>query len=592
MFGTDWRRTVIGLWWTAACLPLFVEAGLTWQRSQSRTLGETRVQQFGTELALRLPAQDLRAGSIRRVNELGGHHRASLCLPATPQPSASFILVVGSAATSSDEEFEVTLKIEALNDCSRASGVPLARQLPRQINPPDCPMSGLTETRLSGTPHQVWFANKPASRIAAESQTSPQGKRDSARRVFFIHSQTGRLDDPASHLALDCWLAAESPAVRVFVEANVPHEERLQELIAAVARLAEDSIGPAIQAIVGSVRDVDRDGRLAVVLTSRLGQPGGAFAEVDGLTRASDFRDEVPRPFGNSADVLFLNSRLSPSEQLCAILAHEWSHAAVFSRRYGPSRAPLGLETSNSLREPPQHQPPIVEDDWLNEGLAHLIEVQASGSLSNLADRIEQFLAKPEAAPLIVRTYSRTTYWRHHGCRGATYLFLDWCQQQSGPEFLDRLIDSESIGIENVEAATGRSFEELFRDWTVSLGQSLAGDGPVALTKASPPINAGDSIAPALRTVERNVVNQSSWSAHSCLRPQSRSWHSADSGSREISVRLRGTTATFVRLTLDGSTENRCLVAKAPPGCQLQLTAITEESCSMSPTLETRSANK
>ena len=162
--------------------------------------------------------------------------------------------------------------------------------------------------------------------------------------------------------------------------------------------------------------------------------------------------------------------------------------------------------------------------------------------MSNLADRIEQFLARPEASPLIVRDYSRSEYWRHHGCRGATYLFLDWCRQHSGPDFVEQLIDGQESGIANLQAATGRAWEDLFRAWTVSLGSSLASD---------------------------NHLHHH--------QPQPREWQPVNEDLREITLRLRGSSAAFVRLTLDGSARSWKLVANAPSDCQLQLTAITAE---------------
>jgi len=99
----------------------------------------------------------------------------------------------------------------------------------------------------------------------------------------------------------------------------------------------------------------------------------------------------VPRPFGNSADVLFLNANWPPGEQLRTVLAHQWKHAADFGRRY----------ERHDFQDDHTHIQGVTEDDWLNEGLAHLIGVQSTGSMSNLTDRVKAFLARPESAPLI-----------------------------------------------------------------------------------------------------------------------------------------------------------------------------------------------
>lgn len=64
-------------------------------------------------------------------------------------------------------------------------------------------------------------------------------------------------------------------------------DERLDGLIAEVMRLAEGVVSPAIQSLVGTVRDVDGDGRLAVVLTKQLGRSEETIVGVGGLTRAT-----------------------------------------------------------------------------------------------------------------------------------------------------------------------------------------------------------------------------------------------------------------------------------------------------------------
>ena len=558
LFNPYRRRFTIKLWWIAASLALLTEVGLMWHRSRSITLAESSVLRHQlappqiaewtdgpfdsvrwlTLCASSLPSQPVsqtksftNAASLARQASTahqasmasasascrhGWRHRESL--PLSMHGQQKLILVVGSASSSADETFDVTLKIEPTETCDPAKHDCLAT---RSSCGPNDRVEELAETCLS-------IKCDATDKIVERGGVSLARQ----RRVFFMHSRQGPLDDPASHIALDCQLVTRSASVQVYLESHLNHDEQLDGLIAEVMRLGEDVIGPAIQSLVGPVRDVDGDGRLAVVLTSQLGRSTGAFAGVDGLTRASDFRDGVPRPLGNSADVLFLNASLPPGEQLRAVLAHEWGHAAVFGRRYGRHGSPDDHTRTQA----------VTEDDWLNEGLAHLIEVQASGSMSNLADRVEQFLARPEAAPLIVRDYSRPEYWRHHGCRGATYLFLDWCRQHSGPDFVDRLIDGEESGIANLQAATGRSWEDLFRAWTVSLGSSLASD--------------------------------SGLSRH---RPQPREWHSTQPGSREITLRLRGSTAVFIRLTLDGSEQSWKLVANTPSDCQLQLTAIAAE---------------
>ena len=517
------RLTGASLWLMATGLVLLLEVQMSCQRTRSVTL------------AASTPPRSLQKGDpiIRRTVCSGDGIR----LGGVGQQHTSAILVVGSTGSALDGEFEVTLKVERTETHHASSDNSRSISGARVLAPSDF------DTR------QVRVSNEkcltPQSRVKADRIISPSSPQlDVSRRVFFIHSPCGSLDDPASYSAIDCRLVGEAASIRVYAEQSVLDGDRLDELIAELTHLADETIGPAIHDLVGPVRDVDGDGKLAVVLTARLGQRDTALADVDGLTRASDFVRQNLRPFGNESDVIFLNANLQPSERLRAVLAHEWTHAAIFGRRYG--------ESGRNAKQPP------AEDDWLNEALAHLIEIQASGSSSNVAHRVQHFLERPEAAPLLVRDYYRPEFWRHHGCRGAAFLFLDWCIKQSGPQLLDRLIDGDEIGVENLERATGRSFDDLFREWTTSIGTNLTRNDEMVdlVTNGTDP----DGTALCQRTL--------------AVRPAFHEWRPKRLESQSIMLRLRGTTAAFVRVTLDETATNWRLFADAPPECGLQLTVI------------------
>ena len=520
------RLTGTSLWLTAAGLVLLLEVQMSCQRTRSVTLAASApprsLQKYDPIIGRTVYGDD----GIR----LGG----------VGQQHTTAILVVGSTGSALEGEFEVTLKVERANTHHSSSDNSRSISSTRVLAPSDI------DTR------QVRVSNEkclsPLSRVKADPIAPPRSPQfDVSRRVFFIHSRCGSLDDPASYSAIDCRLVGEAASIRVYAEQPVLDGDRLHELVAELTHLADEAIGPAIQALVGPVRDVDGDGKLAVVLTARLGQRDTALADVDGLTRASDFVRRNLRPFGNESDVIFLNANLQPSDRLRAVLAHEWAHAAIFGRRYG--------ESGRDAKQPP------AEDDWLNEALAHLIEIQASGSSSNVAHRVQHFLERPEAAPLLVRDYYRPEFWRHHGCRGAAFLFLDWCINQSGPQLFDRLIDGHEIGIENLERATGRSFDDLFREWTTSIGTNLTRrDEMVDLVT-----NGTDSDGTAL--CQRTLA----------ARPTFHEWRPKQPESQSITLRLRGTTAAYVRVTLDEAAANWRLLTDASPECGLQLTVIPIE---------------
>jgi hypothetical protein len=148
-------------------------------------------------------------------------------------------------------------------------------------------------------------------------------------------------------------------------------------------------------------------------------------------------------------------------------LAHEYAHAVRFSRKAFPRSTDgrLGIE----------------EEGWLDEGLAHLVEDLHGFSRSNVDYRVSAFLSRPERYRLVVDDYYAADLFRSHGNRGGTYLFLRWCVDRYGDAVLDRMMTSPYRGIANLEAATGRNFASLYRDWTVAL--FLTGLDPNAVDK-------------------------------------------------------------------------------------------------------------
>ncbi|TXT22387.1 MAG: hypothetical protein FD138_3453 [Planctomycetota bacterium] len=146
--------------------------------------------------------------------------------------------------------------------------------------------------------------------------------------------------------------------------------------------------------------------------------------------------------------LLFLNSALLSDAALRDLLSHEVAHAACISQRL--SRG------GGRLRD---------EEDWLSEALAHLAEP----GWSNLDHRIVAFLDDPSRSPLVVSDYYRAGLWRDPGCRGATYLMSRWCVDRGGPDLVRQLAQSTESGTRNLERATKRRFEDLFREWSLAI---------------------------------------------------------------------------------------------------------------------------
>ena len=296
----------------------------------------------------------------------------------------------------------------------------------------------------------------------AECDSTPAA---SGRR-FFLHVTADALENECGYVPVQGMLAGEGKYARVYLDSDVPKSGLAPGLIGEIIRLLDEEIIPRSRELLGEHTDVDHDGKLAVLVTAWLGRLCGGRISLKGFVRANDFQADVPAPFGNHADLLYLNSSVEPGTTLKTLLAHEYTHAVCFSRR---------------LADPLRAAPLLEEEDWLNEAIAHVAEnLHASDrsnsrrsnlDWSNLDWRIAAFLAAPQSSPLVVRDYYRAGLWRDAGCRGATYLFLRYCVDQFGERLLRDLVDSPVGGKRNLERATGIAFPELFRRWTIALAR-------------------------------------------------------------------------------------------------------------------------
>lgn len=410
--------------------------------------------------------------------------------------SGSAILVLGNPGSAHDGDIEVTLRWEATGDgpipryhCHMSTGggfCQVAGEGPVQT----------VQTRrvdLAST-----FGTVP-SRVQFEVSPLPDGSAETpvpeVRRVFFLQSPTGLRENQPSQIPIASVLRAENERVRVYVDERLEWDRPLKSLVQSIRQATAGPLGSNVESLVGPVHDIDGDGHLAIVVTPNVALLAQGSKSVDGVTQRADFQPGIERPVGNTADVFFVSSKLNPGDQLLAVLAHEWCHAAVFSRS--------GSDHDSRF---------AADEDWLNEAIAHLVEVRASGSTSNLKNRIQSYYAHPGDSPLAVHDYFVPKYWRHDGCRGAAFLFLEWCAERSDAGMLQRLIDLNDWSVSGLEACAGRPFKELFQCWTVHTGQQLAAQ----------------------------------------QLPACREWRVGSDGCT-LKIRVKGSCAEFVRVTWDGA---------------------------------------
>ncbi|MEX1232535.1 MAG: hypothetical protein WEB58_19980, partial [Planctomycetaceae bacterium] len=324
-------------------------------------------------------------------------------------------------------------------------------------------------------------------------------------RTFFIHVAEGELTDRRRYAEVHAGLVKSTPRLLIYWDRQLSFDERYQHLVDDVAAQLEDEVIPEISRRLGTVFDSDGDGRFTILFTPWLDRLEGGKTSLRGMVRGTDFRDDVPPPFGHRCDMLYLNPLASPAVSWRDILLHEYTHAVCCSWR---------------MRRGSSGKPLPIEDDWIQEGIAHTLEPLGA----NQSHRIAEFLASPQEFPLVISDYYHAGLWRNDGCRGATSLFHRWLTEQYGDEWLRAMMTAPSRGTANIEAVCGCRFEDLFRAWTIDLMDSTA----------ATPWNV-DRYAP--------------------------------------SIELRGTAASFWVLSAESSLHRQIRIT-GEPGCRLQVTVI------------------
>ncbi|CAE7210230.1 unnamed protein product [Symbiodinium microadriaticum] len=290
-----------------------------------------------------------------------------------------------------------------------------------------------------------------------ETQTDTPSPADS--RSFYLFVTDGDLSDKKQYTRVTGKLIKHSPRVAIYLDEQQQPTELAAGLIDEVINLLEERVLDHLAQHCGSLTDVDDNGRFTVLLSPWLGKLQGGKTSINGFVRPSDFREKVAAPFSNHCDMLYLNSALKPGQELFDLLSHEVTHAVVSSIRIRQEQY-LGHML-------------LDEEDWLNEGIAHIMEP----GFTNRDYRISEFYRQPEAYPLIVPDYYRARLWRNHGCRGAVNLFLNWCNDLDPRQrFTWEFTHHPLTGVDKMEDLTEVPFAELFRQWSLSLAsQALQG---------------------------------------------------------------------------------------------------------------------
>lgn len=304
--------------------------------------------------------------------------------------------------------------------------------------------------------------------------------------VYHLPATNGDLTRPEAWVRITGrpWMCGQW--VRVVVDKQVPLAEVDPRLGHAIVDELERRIAVAAQDAWGPSVPWQRGTPLTVLITPWVARASQSPAEnsgalaagpgngtASGLFRPDDLRGDVPGTMSCGRPVIYVHSGLRPGAHLNAVLAHEFTHYFVCASR---------LRATGHVRQ----------EDWLNEGLAHLGETQLGAGEANLEHRLAAFRARSANSPLVVVNAAASGRWRDPGCRGAAYLFTRWCAEQYGDRFIPDLAAEPESGASGVARVIGRPFEQLFLEWGASLAER---EGLAAMSPSYPIQLSGTSLA-------------------------------------------------------------------------------------------------
>ncbi len=177
---------------------------------------------------------------------------------------------------------------------------------------------------------------------------------------------------------------------------------------------------------------------------------------VDGFVRVADLDAAYRSPFSNRCDMMYLNAGLKAGPHMRTVVAHEYMHAVVFSqkslRRASGGRAVRGRGGLAGR-----------SDGAPRRGPERVFDVEHRLSRQCVLDAVRNGTSSWWMITI------RADLFRSHGNRGSTYLFLRWCVDRYGVDLLSALVHSRLRGAANLEAATGSTFADLYRRWSMAL---------------------------------------------------------------------------------------------------------------------------
>ena len=258
----------------------------------------------------------------------------------------------------------------------------------------------------------------------------------------------------------DEFLRAEG--VSVFLDSSLPESELDAEEIrnagTRIVALCEGGLRRLVEMQVGPIRDVDGDGRLSVVLTRLEADQSSGSIPVRGCVRESDFLDASSGPPG---DIIYLDLAVPEAAELAGLLAHEMTHAAMYSRLL-------------DRREKGQCE--LSLPGWFHEAIAHSKEHQLAGRGPVFAERLRMYQSNPAAAPVCTNPLWLSYSASRGGPRVAGARFLE-AMLRPDASLADIIGESRNFD-EILERCLGTSMSEALVSWSTCEAARLVREVP------------------------------------------------------------------------------------------------------------------
>ena len=255
--------------------------------------------------------------------------------------------------------------------------------------------------------------------------------------------------------------------------------------LARIGTLFDTDLYPTVVASFGPESDIDRNGKVLVLMTPRVNalvaaNDCGQHGFVTGFFYGRDLLPSLPH--SNAGEIFYA---LVPDP----FANYSCSHASNDTQRLVSGTFIHEMQHMISYFHHVVARGGESEEPWLNEGLSHIAEELGSRVFEAryppplgraTVGQIFPDSSQPFISTQLLNSYVYLYSSANHSVttfvgsgsleeRGAAWLFLRWLGDQKGETIYRRLVQTSLTGIANVEARSGEKFATLFGDFSVAI---------------------------------------------------------------------------------------------------------------------------